>query len=468
VRPSATAAALAARLDRLPLSRFHWKLLLVSGLGWMFDAMDTLIIAAVAAAAVREWAPGSGAGVEATRRDLVALITTANMAGFFFGSLIFSWLAGRLGRKAVLQLTLPLASVATGLSALGPSAEALALIRVIAGLGLGGALPVASMLVSEFAPAARRGFMLVLLESFWIYGAVLAALISFVVIGPLGQSWRVVLLIGALPVLYVIVLHYALLESPRLLARKGRLEEAEAIVHTVEHQAGVHQPPSHLHFPPELTHPGAGEPRTRVVALFSPQFLPRTLVLWVIWAVMNVSYYGCFLWLPSLLVQQGLSLERSLGYTLLITLAQVPGYFSALWLVERLGCKWALALYLLLAALGAFFTGRVALVSSDAAGILLWGSVLSFSLLGAWGIVHTYTPELYPTWLRGTGAGWAAAFGRAFAFLAPPAVPWLIALGGGPEGAFLAFTEILLAGGLVVLVLGPETGGRTLEEVAGA
>src|ERR687887_874638 len=294
-------AQLAARLDRLPLSRFHWKLLALSGLGWMFDAMDILIVASVAAAAAGEWVPGTIAEANAARAGLVALVTSAHTGGLFLGALLSGWLADRIGRKAVFQLTLLVYSLCTGLSALAPTPEVLAAIRFLAGLGLGGELPVASTLVSEFAPAARRGFMVVLLESFWAYGTVLAALIGSVVIGQLHLSWRIAFLIGALPAFYTMVVRRSLPESPRLLVSQGRYAEAEAVVREVERGASVEE---------RATSGASSIPDARsslparVAALFQPPFVGRTFVLWVMWATMNFSFYGIFLWLPSQFVRK--------------------------------------------------------------------------------------------------------------------------------------------------------------------
>lgn len=466
-RTLSRAAELAARLDRRKLGGFHWRLLLLSGAGWMFDAMDVLIVASVAAAAAGEWVPGTTPDDLSARASVVALITSANTGGLFFGALLSGWLADRIGRKAVFQVTLLLYSICTGLSALAPTAAVLALIRFVAGLGLGGELPVASTLVSEFAPAARRGFMVVMLESFWAYGTVLAALIGSVIIGQLHWSWRIAFLIGTLPALYVFVLRRALPESPRLLLSQGRIDEAEAIVLAVERQTQVDEvAPGTVD---ARSGAAASRPTTisaRVAALFGPHLLRRTLVLWVMWATMNFSYYGIFLWLPSQFVRKGFTLSDALTFNLIIALAQIPGYFSAAWLVERLGRKLTLAAYLVLAGVGAYVFGQVALVGKDVGQIIAWGSVISFFNLGAWGVVYTYTPELYPTWLRGTGAGWAAACGRVFAFLAPFSLPALLTLTGRDEGVFVVFTAVMVLGGLFVLALGPETRGHTLEQAS--
>lgn len=454
------AQSFAARLDRLPLSRFHYRLLLVSGLGWMFDAMDILILGAVVAAVARDPALGVDSGT-------AFWITSLNQAGLFFGALAAGWAADRYGRKLIFQVTLLIYSVMTGLAALAWNAASLMVLRFLTGIGLGGELPVASTLVSEFAPARRRGAMVVLLESFWAYGAVLAALLSYVLIPQFG--WRAAFLVGALPALYVFVLRRSIPESPRFLASQGRLAEAESVVRAVEKSAGV-----------ESAAPGpvagAAEPapagRVRLGDLFAPGYRARTVVLWAMWATMNFSYYGIFLWLPTQFTRKGFDLEQALLFNLIIALAQIPGYFSAAYLIERLGRRLTLVLYLFLAAVGAFFFGQIArqpqLVAADVPGLLAWGSVISFFNLGAWGVVYAYSPELYPTRLRATGAGWAAGFGRIWAFLAPLSISLQLTLLGSDQTVFLLFTAVMVIGGLIVLALGPETRGKTLEQIAGA
>lgn len=442
-------------LDRLPLSRFHWRLLVVSGLGWMFDAADILVVGSVVAAVSREWQ------LDATQAQW---INSANTAGLFFGALASGMLADRVGRKMAFQITLLVYSIFTGLSAAATGIAALMLLRFLAGLGLGGELPVASTMMAEFAPARRRGMMVVLLESFWAYGSVLAALIGFLVIPNWG--WRAAFLIGAMPAFYVFVIRRSLPESPRFLAEQGRHAEAAAIVASIARQAGVDT----VDLQPEKTTdaPVVRAPlRSQVRELFSPVFRHRTIALWVMWATINFSYYGIFLWLPLQFTRRGFTLEDALLYNLIIAIAQIPGYFTAAYFVERLGRKATLVTYLLLAAIGSLFFGQVALEARDVPAILFWGSVISFFNLGAWGVIYTYTPEMYPTRLRGTGAGWAAAVGRAFAFLAPLSIAYQIAIFGSDQTVFLVFAVVMVLGGLVVWAIGPETKGRSLEEIAG-
>jgi putative MFS transporter len=436
----------------------------------MFDAMDILMLGSVVAAIGREW------GLDATTG---LWITSINLFGMFVGASLAGTLADRFGRRTMFQATLLLYSAFTGLSALAWNAGSLMLLRFLTGLGLGGELPVASTLVAEFAPAHRRGWLVVLLESFWAWGSVLAALIGYLVIPRFG--WQVAFLIGALPAFYAFVLRRAVPESVRYLVAKGRYREAEAVVEEVERTSRTGEPASGragaetespVHgFAGSPAREG-GEAPVSLAALFAPAYLTRTVVLWTMWATMNFSYYGIFLWLPSQFVRKGLPIEQALLFNLIIALAQVPGYFAAAWLVERLGRRPTLVLFLLGCALGAWAFGQVTLpeqiVPETVPSILLWGSVISFFNLGAWGVVYAYTPELYPTALRGTGVGWAAAFGRVWGILAPLSIGLQIGLFGSQANVFLAFVAIMVVGAAVVLVLGEETRGRTLEQIAPA
>jgi putative MFS transporter len=444
-----------ARLDRLPVTPFHRRLLWVSGLGWMFDAMDILLVGTVIAAVTDLWKMSP---------QTAGLIISANLAGMFVGAALAGALADRFGRKRIFILTLLTYSLLTGLSSLAWSALSLGVIRFLAGIGMGGELPVASTLVSEFAPARHRGRMVVLLESFWAYGSVLAALIGYLVIPSCG--WQAVFLIGALPALYVVVLRRSMPESPRYLLSRGRIREAEQVLSAVEASTGLPPAPQ---VPQTLTgREAANRAGTRLSGLFAPGLARRTAMLWLLWFTMVFSYYGIFTWLPSLLRSKGFALDQVFLLNLIISVFQIPGYFAAAYLVEHWGRRNTLAAFLLCNAAGAFFFARQSLgAAPDTAQILLWGAVMAFFNLGAWGVVYTYTPELYPTRLRGTGTGFAAAAGRFGGILGPLTVGGLLAATGSQFAVFITFTAILLAGGLAVMVLGEETRGRSLEEISG-
>lgn len=427
----------------MPLSRFHWKLVTASGLGWMFDAMDSGLVSFVLAVLVKEWRLSP---------EQVGRIGSMGLVGMFAGAIAVGTLADRYGRKTLFQTTLAIFSVATGLCALAQGYASLLAMRFLVGFGLGGELPVASTLVSELSPKAHRGKLVVVLESFWAFGWALAAVIAYLLIPRMG--WRAAFLLGSAPVLYVLYLRRSMPESPRFLEGAGRFEEAKAVVRDVERACGQPEVP----LEPGPVQPSA--PRARFAELWAGPAARRTAMLWALWFSMVYSYYGIFTWLPSLLVASGHTLVKSFEFVLLITAAQVPGYFSAAWLVDRWGRKSTLCLYMLGCAVSALAFGRA---ETDAA-IIGWGSLISFFNLGAWGVVYTYTPESYPTALRGTGAGWAAGIGRVGGILAPLAVGQILkSLPGRQDLVFAQFAVVILLGLAVVAVLGEETKGRSLE-----
>jgi putative MFS transporter len=184
-------------------------------------------------------------------------------------------------------------------------------------------------------------------------------------------------------------------------------------------------------------------------------------MLWILWFGVVLTYYGMFLWIPTLLVARGLGEVRSNEFFFLSTLAQVPGYFSAAWLVERWGRKPTLIAFLAGTAVSAVMFGNAG-TGTDA---FVWAALLSFFDLGVWGVVYAYTPELYPTGVRATGAGSAAAVGRVGGIIGPYLTAVLVpVLGQG--GVFGIFTGLLVVVALAVFALAEETKGRSLEEIS--
>ena len=439
------------RLDRVPLNAFHWKLLIISGLGWMFDAMDVILISFVLTPIKSEF------GLDVTRTGLVA---SAGFVGMFFGAAVSGRLADRYGRRVVFQVTLVVFSIGSLLSAAAPSFELLLAARIVTGLGLGGELPVVSTLVSEFAPRASRGRFIVLLESFWAYGTILAGVVALLVLPAYG--WRAAFLVGALPALYVAYLRRALPESPRYLAEHGRVPEADAVVRRVEREGGgalitISKPVAPARATADRTQ------QAWIGPLFAPRYRRRTVMLWILWFGITFTYYGMFVYLPSLFVERGFTVAQSNLYFFLSTLAQVPGYFSAAWLVERIGRRPTLVAYLVGSAVSALLFGN----SGTLNDAIIYAAMLSFFNLGAWGVVYTLSPELYPTALRATGAGTAAAVGRIGGIIGPFIVPTLVAV-YSQSWVFALFMALLLVTAGAVALLSEETRGRSLEEIAPA
>lgn len=434
------------RLEALPVGRFHYKLLLVTGLGWLFDSMDTGLIAFILPVLAKEWglAPGQ-----------MGLIGSIGLIGMALGAVISGTVADRIGRKKVFTITVLLYSIASAFCALSWNYQSLLVFRFLVGFGLGGELPVAATLVSEYAPSRVRGRFIVLLESFWGLGWIAAACIAYFFIPVYG--WRMAFLIGALPALYVCLIRLHMPESVRYLLTRGRVDEARQIVLSLEKQ---------LHVPSALftgeTEPVPVVAKASFRELWKKPFMSRTIMLWLVWFGINFSYYGIFMWLPSLVFQQGFTVVKTFEYVLIMTLAQLPGYYCAAWLVDKIGRKYTLSAFLLFSGVASYFFGH----ASTAATLMMWGSVMSFFNLGAWGVLYTYTPEQYPTAIRALGSGWAAGFGRFGGMAAPMMVGALLARSFGFASVFYMFALVFAAVTVIVLSLGVESKQKDLESLS--
>ncbi|HFK1516821.1 TPA: MFS transporter [Bacillus cereus] len=388
------------------------KLLGIAGLGWLFDAMDVGMLSFVMVALQKDW------GLSTQEMGWIGSINSIGMA---VGALVFGILSDKIGRKSVFIITLLLFSIGSGLTALTTTLAMFLVLRFLIGMGLGGELPVASTLVSESVEAHERGKIVVLLESFWAGGWLIAALISYFVIPKYG--WEVAMILSAIPALYALYLRWNLPDSPRF----QKVEKRPTVIENIK-------------------------------SVWSGEYRKATIMLWILWFSVVFSYYGMFLWLPSVMVLKGFSLIKSFQYVLIMTLAQLPGYFTAAWFIERLGRKFVLVTYLIGTACSAYLFG----VAESLTVLIVAGMLLSFFNLGAWGALYAYTPEQYPTVIRGTGAGMAAAFGRIGGILGPLLVGYLVALQASLSLIFTIFCGSILIGVFAVIILGQETKQREL------
>ncbi|MGG0658205.1 MFS transporter [Rummeliibacillus pycnus] len=390
------------------------KLLGVAGIGWLFDALDVGILSFIIAALAKDWN---------LTTEQMGWIGSVNSIGMAVGALVFGIFADRIGRKSVFIWTLVIFSVASGLSAFSSTLTIFMVLRFFVGMGLGGELPVASTLVSENVEAHERGRVVVLLESFWAVGWLLAALISYFVIPQYG--WRVALILTAIPAIYAVYLRLHLPDSQQFTANKN---PSRSVLQNLKD-------------------------------VWSKPYVKPTLMLWIVWFTVVFSYYGMFLWLPSVMVLKGFSLIKSFEYVLVMTLAQLPGYFTAAWLIEKVGRKFVLATYLFGTAISALIFGL-----TDVTWILIVsGMLLSFFNLGAWGALYAYTPEQYPTVIRGTGVGMAASVGRLGGIFGPLLVGSLMAKEVSIGWIFSIFCVAIIIGIVAILSLGKETKQEILQ-----
>jgi len=429
-----------AILDNAPLKKFHYLLLLLASFAYGLTGMNVMLIAPLVTSVAKEWSLSI---------NEIGYMLSIGYLGMFIGALGFGRLTDVIGRKKVLMIVLILGAVFTTLCGLSPNVYLFYTFRFIAGLGLGGALPIPGVYVSEYIPVKKRGLFLGLVETSWVYGALLSLLIPYFMLPNFG--WRTTFFVALLPLFLIPLIAIFLPESIRYLVEKGKLKEAkETLAKTIGSKK--------IKFKTKFLK----EKKYSVKDLFSSRYFKRTVLLFILWGSFVYTYHGIFLWLPTIYARQfNLKDITSIWWTLVVTLFQVPGYYSASFLLDKIGRKKVLIIYLFVAGISSAFLS----LTVNLKWVLLWSAMISFFNLGAWSGLYAYTPELYPTEIRGTGSGAAASFGRLIGILAPSLTGYLFSL-TGLFGPFVAFSFVHLIASFSVFTLGIETMKKSLEEIS--
>ncbi|MFJ1255432.1 MFS transporter [Cupriavidus sp. CuC1] len=432
-----------ARLDRLPIGKFHYRLLWLIGGGLFFDAFDVYLLAGVTGALVKE-------GFSDLHQS--AHIVSATYAGLVAGALLAGYVGDRFGRRVCYQVNLAIVAIATFASAFVPNAEWLIALRFITAVGLGAEAVISYATLSEFIPPSRRGRWLGLL-AFIANLAVFASALCGYLLLPLSGGWRWMFGIAAVGALVMWILRWRLVESPRWLESKGRLDEAEAVLGRIEGSclgklAEVADAPP----PPPVA-------RASVSTLFRGLILRRTLLGMFLNSVQYVAIYGLLVWLPGLYVKQGLALSTSLEYSLFMSAGGPVGALLAALLADRIGRRRGIVAFSLLASL----LGMVYAIQTSPRAVIVVGFLL-FTVIYvlATYVFAGYLAELFPTAVRSRGAGLCSGVGRAVSIGLPYAVIQLFALGGITAVA-LAVALLLLLQAAIVWLWGPETNKMALE-----
>lgn len=456
VEVSAADRHLLDRLERLPLSRPHLKLLLMGGLGIAFDGMDGSLVSYLLPAVTPLWhlAPWQ-----------TGLVGSSLLIGILIGALSAGITGDAIGRRKVMMYALALYCAATLVAAFAPSWEIFFGSRIIAGIGIGAEAAIIPAFISEFIPAKYRGFFVGSVAGFFSLGYVASALLGRLFVPSMDDGWRIAQVITALPVLMLLWWRRSLPESPRWLIQQGRHREATKVIEEMEdgvRASGKEVPPI-----PPTPEPAPQQPVRRratpgagLIQIWRDGLARRTAVLWLLWISITFAFFGFFVWIPSLLVERDLTVSKSLTYALLITLAQIPGYYSAAYLNERLDRKRTIAFYLTAGAVSAFLMAR----ADSGTEILVFGMLLSFFMNGTYAGLYAYTPEVYPTAIRATGMGTASAVGRIGGISAPILIGVLFT-SIGFLGVFSMIAAVLLLGAVAILTLGLSTSGRVLEDL---
>jgi putative MFS transporter len=315
-------------------------------------------------------------------------------------------------------------------------------------------------MVSEFMPARMRGKYIALLEGFWPLGFIVAGVAALLLV-PIG-GWRLVFVATGLPAIYVLIIRRKVPESPRWLEARGLMDRAETTMHFIEEQVekayGKQLPaPAHDGIPDEVLKGGFC-----LWELFTKKYRMRTIMAWILWFFALLGYYGITTWMGKLLVDKGFTITKSIEFVLLMTLWGVPGFFSAAYLVEKLGRKPTVIGYVMFSGVASYFYGHAGTQQQ----VIIAGAFMQFFFFGMWSALYAYTPELFPTRARATGCGTASGLGRVGALIGPSVIPLVIGL-YGVSAVFTLGAVAFAVAALIVLMLGPETKGRVLEDISG-
>ncbi|MEV5614099.1 MFS transporter [Streptomyces sp. NPDC052225] len=441
--------SIAARLERLPHSRWHVKVRFLIGAVTFFEAFDQLLAASALPVLIKDWHLSTGQATFAV---------TAGSIGMLLGALVAGWLGDRIGRVRTVALGVAVTGAASLAVAFASGIELFSLFRFAQGLGIGGVVPVAATYINEIARSDKRGRFVLLYEMIFPAGLAAASLVAVWVVPNLG--WRAMFVLGALPVLVAALLPRHVAESPRWLLSQGRTEEAERVIARIEAEVerSVGEP-----LPKPSAELGEEAARGRLRDLFTGRYLRRTAVLSGLWFVAYYVNHGISTWLPSLYTKNfGLDLTTALVYTLLSNITGLFGTFLVALVIDRIGRRPALV-----AALGgtALSLGVLAFTGvTSGLQVAAFASCTTFFVYAINAGLYLYSPELYPTANRARGAAFGGLWNRLGVILGPVTVGAILGAGGG-LGLVFAQLACVAGVGAVIALFAVETKGRTLEEL---
>jgi len=454
-----SAGEIGARIDRLPASRTIWRAILLLSFGMFFELYDLLFSGYIAPSLVKTGlltptTPGLF-GTTGVAGFIAALFT-----GLFIGTILCGFLADRFGRRTIFTASLIWYTAANVMVALQSDAFGLDLWRLISGIGLGLEMVTIGAYLSELAPKSMRGQAFACSQAIGFSSVPIISYLAYILVpmAPFGVAgWRWVVLIGALAAVLVGFLRFALPESPRWLARKGRLAEADRVLSAIERQveADTGRP---------LPAPEPAEPVSAASAfadLWVPPVRGRIVMMSVFNIFQTVGFYGFGNWVPSLLVKQGITISTSLGYTTLIALAAPIGPLLGFFIGDRIERKFIIVTAsLAIVAFGLIFgsTRDAVLIVAMGAGLTLANNIMSYSF-------HAYQQELFPTGIRARAAGFVYSWSRLSVIFSSFVIAALLE-NFGAAGVFVFISAAMIVVAATIGLFGPRTSRVSLERIS--
>ncbi|MEJ5258187.1 MAG: MFS transporter [Fervidobacterium sp.] len=405
-------------------------ILLITSVLWLFDAAGVLVLSFTLPSIVQEW----GLSVQQS-----ANILSSTFLGMLVGALSVGLIADLFGRKLSNTFYFLFTVVFTGLLGFSKTPNEFLFLRFLAGIGYGGLMPSVNAYLSEFIGKAIRGRYLVLLEASWAIGSIAIGLVAVLTT---QYSWRVsywVFFSG----LVMLPILFKLSESPKFAFKKHGKKGLENVL-GISIQTDIEPLP---------------KSKFSIADILKPPYLTRTVMIWTSWFVVSFVYYVLFSWAPKIFAQQGLSTTKSLWFTFFMMVAQLPGYLSAAYFIEKIGRKKSLVIYFIGMAISSILWAFV----TSSVQLILTALLLSFFTLGVWGLVYAYTPELYPTPMRGTGNGMAGVIARIAGILAPQFGGYMLSLNKSLLEIFSWLAGLSLLAAVAVMLLAVETKGKEIQ-----
>lgn len=426
------------------------KVFVIGGLGYLFDAYDIALNGFLMPLLGKDFDLGLG-----TR----GLVATANLVGMALGAVVWGAIADRIGRKRAFSTTLLTFALFSVLGAAAPDYPVFLLLRFLAGVGLGGCIPVDYALVGEFSPRKHRGRILTALDLWWPIGVTLCGLVSTELI-PLDGNWRWMTATMALPALLLFWVRRGVPESPVYLSRTGRETEARAVIDDLVARTGATPEPYAVPQPPPAAAGGglrAAAGQFRGLWRHSPRV---TSVAWLLFVTVMLVYYAALTWMPSILKESSYGDAASFTGTTVMSGVGVAGVLASTWLVDTVGRKRLIGFSAPAATAVLVVFALVLRVHTAAlAMIALFGFLIQLAIP----TLYAYVSELYPTTLRASGFGWASSVSRVATGFAPMLFGSLMWPALGLPLTFTVLAAVVVGAVLWMAVAAPETRGRGLD-----
>jgi len=455
------AALISARLDRLPTTRYIWKLLLLLSLGGCFEFYDLFLMTYIGPGLIRSGLFTSGSASLFGLNGLASFVS-ATFAGLFIGTLAFGFAADKLGRRTIFTYSLLWYTAGSIVMAFQTSALGILAWRLITGIGIGVELVTIDTYIAELMPKEVRGRAFTINQVVQFTAIPVVALISWLLVTrrPFGlDGWRCVVLIGSVAAVFVWFIRRRLPESPRWLIARGRLSEAERTVAGIEERVAAESGKELPAIVPE----NSLEPPTSVkfVRIFRPPYLRRTVMLMVFHFAQTIGYYGFASWVPTLLIAAGIHTTASLQYSFIIAIFAPIGPLLVYGVADKLERKWQIVWSAVcIAGFGLLFARQ-----HGPGWLILLGVMLTCSNNWMSVAFHTYQAELFPTPVRAQAVGFVYSWSRFSAIFTSLMIGFFLQH-SGVKGVFAFIATSMLAIVLIIGAFGPRTRGLALESIS--